>query len=125
MEQKKKILLVDDDYRNIFALRLTLVAKGFSCICVQEAKEAIATVQRQPEDIGMVLMDMMMPEMDGYQAIAALKENRRTAAIPVVAVTAQAMAGDREKCLEAGAVAYLSKPVDVDEMLAVIHKHLK
>ena len=125
MENRKKILLVDDDHRNIFALRLTLMAKGFSCICVQEAKDAIETVQQHPDEIGMVLMDMMMPGMDGYEAIAVMKEHQLTAGIPVVAVTAQVMAGDKEKCLAAGAVDYLSKPIDVDQLLTVINKHFK
>ncbi|MEP7279582.1 MAG: response regulator [Bacteroidota bacterium] len=125
MKNRKKILLVDDDPRNIFALRLTLTAKGFTCICAQEAKEGIEMVQQYPNEIGVVLMDMMMPDMDGYEAIVLLKANRATAGIPVVAVTAQAMAGDREKCIEAGAVAYLAKPIDVDRMLTVINRHLK
>jgi two-component system, cell cycle response regulator DivK len=125
MEERKKILVVDDDSRNIFALRLTLTAKGFTCICAQDAKEGIAIARQRPGEIGMVLMDMMMPGMDGYEAIEALKEEPQTAGIPVVAVTAQAMTGDREKCIRAGAVAYLAKPIDVDQMLTVIHTYFK
>jgi two-component system, cell cycle response regulator DivK len=125
MDQTKKILVVDDDPRNIFALRLTLTAKGFTCICAQEAKEGINIIQKHPGEIGLVLMDMMMPGMDGYGAIAALKADRRTAGIPVVAVTAQAMTGDKEKCIGAGAVAYLAKPIDVDQMLTIIHAYFK
>jgi two-component system cell cycle response regulator DivK len=125
MGERKKILLVDDDPRNIFALRLTLTAKGFLCVCVLDAKEGITIVQNHPDEIGLVLMDMMMPGMDGYEAIEAMKENNLTAGIPVVAVTAQAMTGDKEKCIEAGAVAYLAKPIDVDQLLTVVNKYFK
>lgn len=123
MPEKKKILLVDDDQKNIFALRLTLSSRGYACVCAQDAREAINKLHEQQQGIGLVLMDMMMPEMDGYEAITHIKEDKQISDIPVVAVTAQAMAGDREKCLEAGAVAYLSKPIDVDELLTVILKH--
>lgn len=122
MWEKKKILLVDDDQKNIFALKLTLISRGYACVCAQDAKEAINKLQEEQE-IGLVLMDMMMPEMDGYEAMTHIKEDKRISGIPIVAVTAQAMTGDREKCLEAGAVAYLSKPIDVDDLLAVILKH--
>lgn len=125
MDRIKKILVVDDDPRNIFALKLTLTAKGFSCICVQEAREGIDIIQKHPGEIGIVLMDMMMPGMDGYEAIAVLKADQHTATIPVVAVTAQAMTGDKEKCISAGAVAYLAKPIDVDQMLVIIHTYFK
>lgn len=125
MAKQKKILVVDDDPRNIFALKLTLTAKGYACVCVQDAGEGIAILQQQPDAIGMVLMDMMMPGMDGYEAIEVLKGNVHTSAIPVVAVTAQAMAGDKEKCLRAGAAAYLAKPIDVEQMLQVIQRYFK
>lgn len=117
--------MIDDDARNIFALRLTLKARGFACLSAQDAREGIDLARRHAMDIGIVLMDMMMPGIDGYEAIGLLKENPVTATLPVVAVTAQAMQGDKEKCLAAGAVGYLAKPIDVDEMLQVISKHLK
>ena len=116
-------MLVDDDQKNIFALRLTLVSKGYACICVQDAREAIGRLRETAAEVGLVLMDMMMPEMDGYEAIAIIKEDDQINRIPIVAVTAQAMTGDREKCLDAGAVAYLSKPIDVDQLLIIIAQH--
>ena len=123
MKENKKIMLVDDDQKNIFALRLTLVSKGYACICVQDAREAIGRLRETAAEVGLVLMDMMMPEMDGYEAIAIIKEDNQINRIPIVAVTAQAMTGDREKCLDAGAVAYLSKPIDVDQLLIIIDQH--
>ena len=123
MPENKKIMLVDDDQKNIFALKLTLASRGYACVCVQDAREAIARLRQATAEIGLVLMDMMMPEMDGYEAIAIIKDDNEISRIPIVAVTAQAMTGDREKCLEAGAVAYLSKPIDVDQLLIVIDQH--
>jgi len=118
---KKKVLIVDDDPRNIFALSATLRAKAFECISCQSAVEALK-ILNSSETIDAVLMDMMMPEMDGYEAIPLIKAlpNRRSTF--VVAVTAQAMVGDKEKCLEAGANAYISKPVDVDKLLVLLNK---
>ena len=124
MEGKNKILLVDDDPKNIFALKLTLIARGFACVCAQDAREAIATLHNDKGEIGLVLMDMMMPGIDGYEAMNLIKDDEHINDIPIVAVTAQAMNGDREKCLEAGAAAYLSKPIDVDQLLVVINEHL-
>ena len=125
MESNGKILIADDDPRNIFALRLTLQARGFECICVSGARDAISAASASPESIGLILMDMMMPDMDGYEAIASLRTNPRTASLPIVAVTAQAMPGDREKCLAAGANAYVSKPVNVDLLFNILDDHLK
>lgn len=120
MDPAKKILIIDDDPRNIFALKLTLQARGYQCLTAGSAAEGIAIAENP--DTGIVLMDMMMPEMDGYQAIAELRGKPLTAQIPIVAVTAQAMIGDREKCLEAGANAYISKPIDVDVLLQTIQE---
>ncbi len=125
MSNGKKILLIDDDARNIFALKLTLAARGYACFCAQEAKEGIEIARKEATGIALVLMDMMMPGMDGYEAMADMKANLQTAQLPVVAVTAQAMAGDREKCLAGGAVAYLAKPIDVDQLMELIDKHAK
>lgn len=116
---KKKILIVDDDPRNIFALKLTLQARGFVVIAASMANEAIKLMKTNP-DLLVVLMDMMMPEMDGYQALNIIKENPVISRIPVIAVTAQAMPGDREKCLEAGAQDYVTKPINVDFLLKAI-----
>jgi len=119
MSEQKKILIIDDDSKNIFALRAVLMAKKYECVSAQSAREGLDILQAQPE-IGVVLMDMMMPEMDGYEAISVMKNAGNLKQIPVIAVTAQAMTGDREKCLAAGADGYISKPVNVDELLQVL-----
>lgn len=115
----KKVLIIDDDNRNIYALRMVLKAKGFECMTATDAQAGLRLLTEQP-DIGVVLMDMMMPEMDGYEAIARLRENPSLDHIPVIAVTAQAMVGDREKCLAAGAAAYVAKPIDQDVLLDLL-----
>ncbi|UPK67873.1 response regulator [Chitinophaga filiformis] len=115
----KKVLIIDDDNRNIYALRMVLKAKGFDCITATDAQTGLQLLEEQA-DIGVVLMDMMMPEMDGYEAIAQLRKNPLFDHIPVIAVTAQAMVGDREKCLAAGAAAYVSKPIDQDILLHLL-----
>ncbi|MCR4029923.1 MULTISPECIES: response regulator [Flavobacterium] len=116
---KKRVLIVDDDSRNIFALVNTLKARSFECLSCLSAEEALKILAVDGE-IDAVLMDMMMPEMDGYEAIPLIKAIPLQENTFVVAVTAQAMAGDREKCLEAGADAYISKPVDVDKLLQIL-----
>lgn len=117
--EKKKIMIVDDDSRNIFALKATLKAKGFECISCSGAPEAL-DILRTDEPVHAVLIDMMMPEMDGYEAIPLIKNLKNRHSLPVIAVTAQAMVGDREKCLEAGADDYISKPIDVDKLLRIL-----
>lgn len=119
----KKILIVDDDTRNIFALSLTLRSKGYQVISATDAQTAIKMLQ-QDDNIGVMLLDMMMPEMDGYEALGVIRGDNDLAPTPVVAVTAQAMPGDREKCLEAGASAYISKPVDVDVLTELLDSYL-
>ncbi|GAB3762021.1 response regulator [Spirosoma pomorum] len=116
---KKKVLIIDDDAKNIFALKATLRSKSFDCVSCMSAQEALDILQTN-EVIDSILIDMMMPEMDGYEAIPRIKslENRRDT--PIIAVTAQAMVGDREKCLAAGATDYISKPIDVDRLLQVL-----
>lgn len=117
----KKILIVDDDPRNIFALKLTLKSRGYlieSCTMGQEAIEIL----NNDQNFKAVLMDMMMPEMDGYQAIGIIKNTPSICHIPVIAVTAQAMPEDRQKCLDAGAHDYVSKPIDVDRLITAIEK---
>ena len=123
MEQKT-ILIVDDDSRNIFALSLVLKSRGYPCISASQANEGIA-IMKENAAIGIVLLDMMMPGMDGYQALQVVKNDDDIKHIPVIAVTAQAMAGDKEKCLEAGADGYISKPVNVDELSEILQKFLK
>jgi two-component system cell cycle response regulator DivK len=125
MEVKtKKILIIDDDNRNIFALTAVLKAKKYVCLSATSAKKGFNLIEND-EDIAIVLMDMMMPDMDGYQAMAKMKELPKLKDIPVIAVTAQAMVGDRERCLEAGAVGYVSKPINIDELVKQINKQLE
>ncbi|WP_035675271.1 response regulator [Flavobacterium frigidarium] len=114
---KKRILIVDDDARNIFALSATLRSRKFECLSCLSAQEAL-DILRTDEPIDAVLIDMMMPDIDGYEAIPLIKNISSRANTYIVSVTAQAMVGDREKCLEAGADDYISKPVDVDKLLA-------
>ncbi|WP_231425591.1 MULTISPECIES: PleD family two-component system response regulator [Pedobacter] len=121
---QKLILIIDDDNRNIFALKAVLKAKGFDCLSAISAKEGFSIITDN-ENVSVVLMDMMMPDMDGYQAISAMKKSERMQNIPVLAVTAQAMVGDRERCLSAGASGYVSKPINVDELLMQIDEVTK
>lgn len=119
---EKKILIVDDDPRNIFAMRATLRSKSYECFTCEDAHTALEILKKESE-IAVVLLDMMMPEMDGYEAIPKIRSLEKNAQVPVIAVTAQAMPGDREKCLRAGADDYISKPVDVDRLLQMLKKY--
>lgn len=119
----KKILIVDDDNRNIFALKAVLQSRGYQCLASSSAQEGLSLMERDAS-IGIALMDMMMPDMDGYEAIANIKSNKELQNIFVVAVTAQAMPGDREKCLAAGADNYISKPVNVDALVRILDEHI-
>lgn len=121
---KKTILIVDDDSRNIFALSAVLKAKGHHTVSASSTVEAFGVLDSDPS-IGIILLDMMMPGMDGYEAIPEIKGDPKFSGLPVIAVAAQAMAGDREKCIQAGADDYLSKPVDVDALLRLLHHYLK
>jgi len=116
---QKLILIIDDDNRNIFALKAVLKAKGFECLSATSAREGFSIMEERAH-VAVVLMDMMMPDMDGYQAMAAMKKSAKMQNIPVLAVTAQAMVGDKERCLTAGASGYVSKPINVDELLTQI-----
>lgn len=116
-----KILIVDDDQRNIFALKAVLRARKFDCLSCTSAEEALE-ILRGDQPLDAVLLDMMMPEMDGYEALPLIKALSHRKAMPVIAVTAQAMKGDREKCLAAGADYYIAKPIDVDLLLEVLPK---
>jgi len=118
-----KILIVDDDARNIFALTATLKSKGFTCVPASDGNEALSALS-QDDSIGLVLLDIMMPQTDGYELIERIRNDMRFAGLALIAVTAQAMPGDREKCIEAGADDYISKPVDVEKMLALNSQHI-
>ena len=115
----KKVLLADDDMRNIFALSVVLEEAGFTVVIASNGREAIEKLQ-ETDDIELVLMDVMMPEMDGIEATKIIRQNSHWANLPIIAVTAKAMRGDREQCMEAGANDYISKPVDVDKLLSLI-----
>ncbi|MBR0774619.1 HAMP domain-containing protein [Bradyrhizobium diazoefficiens] len=119
----KTALLVDDDARNIFALSSVLERRGMKVLTATTGREAVALVESNPE-IAIVLMDIMMPQMDGYQTIGVIRENPAFARLPIIALTAKAMKGDREKCLEAGASDYLAKPVNTDQLLLAIRMWL-
>jgi CheY-like chemotaxis protein len=120
----KKILIIDDDNRNIFALKAVLLAKGYECAATGSVAEAIPLL-KSDTGIGIILLDMMMPEMDGYEAIPRIQSLPGCEGLPVIAVTAQAMKGDRERCLEAGANDYLAKPVNVDALVVILKQYLK
>jgi HAMP domain-containing protein/signal transduction histidine kinase/DNA-binding response OmpR family regulator len=117
--EKKRALLVDDDMRNIFALATVLDEEGMEVVSANNGRDAISIVQRDAE-IDIVLMDIMMPEMDGITTIQEMRRLPRGRDLPIIAVTAKAMKGDREKCIEAGAWDYLSKPVDRLHLLSVL-----
>jgi hypothetical protein len=119
----KSVLIVDDDVRNIFALSSLLERRGMRVITASTGKEAIEILARVPE-VAIVLMDIMMPEMDGYETTRAIRQNASLRRMPIIALTAKAMKGDREKCLEAGASDYLAKPVDTTELLSALRMWL-
>jgi two-component system cell cycle response regulator DivK len=123
MERKKKVLIIDDDNRNIFALTAVLKSKGYHCLSATGGEEGLQVLEEQ-QDIAVVLMDMMMPGMDGYEAIAKMSEDPALKNIPVIAVTAQAMLGDRERCLNAGAAGYVSKPINIDTLIELLVKYI-
>ncbi|GEP90881.1 Signal transduction histidine kinase [Chitinophaga terrae (ex Kim and Jung 2007)] len=114
----KTVLIADDDVRNIFSLTKALERHQMKVLSAIDGKEALQQLKENQVDI--VLMDMMMPEMDGYDAIAAIRKQAPYKNLPIIAVTAKAMMGDREKCLQAGASDYISKPVDVDQLLSLL-----
>jgi CheY-like chemotaxis protein len=115
----KKLLVVDDDVRNIFALGSVLERHGMTVLTAQTGHEAISCLESTP-DIALVLMDIMMPEMDGYQTMQLIRRQPALKRLPIVALTAKAMKGDREKCLDAGASDYLAKPVNTEQLLATL-----
>jgi len=119
----KKVLVVDDDMRNIFALSSVLERRGMVVLTAGTGREAISTLESMP-DVAIVLMDIMMPEMDGYATMQVIRQNPALRRLPIVALTAKAMKGDREKCLEAGASEYLAKPVNTDQLLSALRMWL-
>jgi hypothetical protein len=115
----KKVLIVDDDVRNIFSLTSVLEDHGMSVRFVENGKDAIATLAEDPS-MDVVLMDVMMPEMDGYETMQAIRAKDEFKSLPIIALTAKAMKGDREKCIAAGASDYIMKPVDTDQLISLL-----
>jgi CheY-like chemotaxis protein len=119
----RTVLLVDDDARNIFALSSVLERHGMRVLTATTGTEAIELVASTPE-LAIVLMDIMMPQMDGYQTMQAIRQRPELRRLPIIALTAKAMKGDREKCLEAGASDYLAKPVNTEQLLSALRMWL-
>ena len=119
----KAVLVVDDDVRNIFALSSLLERRGMTVLTASTGREAIATLESTP-GLAIVLMDIMMPEMDGYETMQVIRNNHALRRLPIIALTAKAMKGDREKCLDAGASDYLAKPVNTEQLLSVLRMWL-
>jgi CheY-like chemotaxis protein len=115
----KKVLIVDDDIRNIYAVSSILGDKDMVIVTAENGKEALNALQKDPK-VDLILMDIMMPEMDGYEAIGKIRQQKEFKNVPIIALTAKAMKGDRQKCIDAGANDYLSKPVDVDKLLSLL-----
>jgi hypothetical protein len=115
----KKVLIVDDDVRNIFALCTMLEWYQMEVMYAENGRDGIAVLQTTPK-IDVVLMDVMMPEMDGYETMLTIRKVSQFASIPIIALTAKAMPGDREKCIEAGASDYITKPVDIEQLLSLL-----
>jgi signal transduction histidine kinase/DNA-binding response OmpR family regulator len=116
----KTVLLVDDDMRNVFSISTLLGENNLNVLTASDGQEAIDTLAEQAQ-VDMVLMDIMMPTMDGYEATRRIRQNTQFAQLPIIALTAKAMPGDREKCLEAGASDYITKPVDINQLLSLMH----
>jgi CheY-like chemotaxis protein len=115
----KKVLVVDDDTRNIFALMSVLENKNMEVIAAQHGKEALEVLNEHP-NMDIVLMDIMMPEMDGYETMQKIRAQPRFRKLPIIALTAKAMKSDKAKCIEAGASDYLAKPVDTDKLVSLM-----
>jgi hypothetical protein len=117
------VLLVDDDARNIFALSSVLERRGMRVLTATTGKEAITILQSTP-GVALVLMDIMMPDMDGYETMQQIRKDGAMRRLPIIALTAKAMKGDREKCVAAGASDYLAKPVNTEQLLAALRMWL-
>ena len=115
----KNILVVDDDVRNLFALTTVFERYNINVITAESGKEAINLLNENPK-IEMVLMDIMMPEMDGYETTQKIRREHQNSTLPIIAVTAKAMKGDRQKCIDAGASDYITKPLKIDQLLSLI-----
>ena len=119
----KKVLIVDDDVRNVFAITSILELYELAVVHAPDGRKGVDMLQ-DSDDIDLVLMDVMMPEMDGHATMTAIRAMPRFASLPIIAVTARAMQGDRDKSLSAGASDYVTKPVDTEELLACMERWL-
>ena len=117
--QGSKMLIVDDDIRNIYSLTSVLESYGVEVLHAERGREGIIILEQTP-DIDLALIDIMMPEMDGYETMQQIRKRAPLRDVPLIAVTAKAMKGDRQKCLDAGASDYIAKPVDIDLLLALL-----
>jgi CheY-like chemotaxis protein len=115
----RKVLVVDDDVRNIFALTSVLENHEMEVLSATNGRQAIGIIENTP-DLSVVLMDIMMPEMDGYETLREIRNDSKFRTLPILALTAKAMKGDREKCLQAGASDYIAKPVNTDQLLSLL-----
>jgi CheY-like chemotaxis protein len=115
----KTVLVVDDDVRNLFALTTAFERYNINTITAESGQEAI-NILGENKDIDIVLMDIMMPEMDGYETTQKIRREHKNSHLPIIAVTAKAMKGDREKCIDAGASDYITKPVKIDQLLSLM-----
>lgn len=115
----KNVLIVDDDYRNIFALKMTLEKRGMNILVARNGQECLDIIE-DTKDIDIILMDIMMPNINGYEAMSKIRTSMGLIDIPIIALTAKAMKNDREKCIEAGASDYISKPLDLDQLFSVL-----
>ena len=120
----KNVLVVDDDVRNLFALTTVFERYNINVITAESGREAIQIINDDKQKVDMVLMDIMMPEMDGYATMQVIRQNIAFRRLPIIALTAKAMKGDREKCLEAGASEYLAKPVNTEQLLSALRMWL-
>ena len=116
----RKVLVVDDDVRNIFALTTVLENQEMEVLSARPTAARRSSSSRRTPDLSVVLMDIMMPEMDGYETMREIRKDPQFRTLPILALTAKAMKGDREKCLEAGASDYIAKPVNTDQLLSLL-----
>jgi CheY-like chemotaxis protein len=117
--ENKKALVVDDDVRNLFAMTSMLESHNIGVVTAENGRQALEILETTP-DLDVILMDIMMPEMDGYETMQAIRKDPQFKSIPIIALTAKAMKGDREKCMEAGASDYVSKPVNTDQLISLL-----
>lgn len=124
MLKEKRVLIIDDNENNIFALSAVMKSKGYEVLSALDASSGIEILQANLK-IDVVLLDMMMPVIDGYKTIELIQSDKSISKVPIIALTANAMIGDREKCLAAGATDYCPKPVEIDELIEKINNCLK